>query len=342
MAIAGNVHRVSIDRSKSLAEEPETGHNRWHPAIPPIVRADPGDRVILDTRDALDGQITPQTTSADLSGISLDVVHPLTGPVYVNGAEEGDLLEVRIVDVEPARFGFTAQIPGFGFLRDVFPEPFLVKWDIADGYATSADLPGVRIPGASFAGTIGLSPSRDLLRRIIAREQALLERGGVVLPPSPAGAVPTDPGIAGEALRTIPPRETAGNVDIKQLSAGTKLALPVFETGALFSLGDAHFAQGDGECCGTAIEMGATFHLEFQVHKGVARQRGIRDAQFSREDYVVSPEIQAPRRFYATTACRSRARVRTARRTPPWRHATRCCHRQRGWRSRWARSSAAH
>jgi formamidase len=301
MAIAGNVHRVSIDRSKTLAQEPRTGHNRWHPAIPPIVRADPGDRVILDTRDALDGQITSGTKSADLAGANLDVVHPLTGPVYINGAEPGDLLEVRILEVEPASFGFTAQIPGFGFLRDVFPEPFLVKWDIADGYATSADLPGVRIPGASFPGTIGLAPSADLMRRIQTREQALLERGGVVLPPSAAGAVPTDPSIAGEALRTIPPRETAGNVDIKHLSAGTRLALPVYEPGALFSLGDAHFAQGDGECCGTAIEMCATFHLEFQLRKGVARERNIRDAQFARDDYVVAPEIQAPRRFYATT-----------------------------------------
>jgi formamidase len=301
MAIAGHVHGVSVDWSKTLAEQPETGHNRWHPAIPPIVRADPGDRVILDTRDALDGQITPQTTSADVGGVNLDVVHPLTGPVYVNSAEPGDLLEVRILDVEPASFGWTAQIPGFGFLRDVFPEPFLVKWDIADGFATSADLPGVRIPGASFAGTIGLAPSRELLQRIAAREQTLLGRGGFVLPPSTSGAVPTDSAIAGEALRTIPPRETAGNVDIKQLSKGTRLALPVWEPGALFSLGDAHFAQGDSECCGTAIEMTATFHLEFQVLKGVAAQRNIRDAQFARDDYVVAPEIQAPRRFYATT-----------------------------------------
>jgi formamidase len=301
MTIAGNVHRVSVDRSKTLAQEPQTGHNRWHPGIPPIVRANPGDRVILETRDAVDGQITPQTTSPDLKSANLDVVHPLTGPVYVNGAEPGDLLEVRILEVEPASFGFTAQIPGFGFLRDVFPEPFLVKWDIANGYATSADLPGVRIPGASFAGTIGLAPSMDLMRRIQAREQALLDRGGFVLPPSAAGAVPADPAIAGEALRTIPPRETAGNVDVKQLSAGTRLALPVYEPGALFSLGDAHFAQGDGECCGTAIEMCATFHLEFQVHKGLAAQRNIRDAQFARDDYVVAPEIQAPRRFYATT-----------------------------------------
>jgi formamidase len=301
MAIAGNVHRVSVDLSRQLAQQPNTGHNRWHPAIPPIVYADPGDRVILETRDALDGQVTPDTSASDVGRLNLNVVHPLTGPVFVNGAEPGDLLEVRILDVEPASFGFTIQVPGFGFLRDEFPEPFIVKWRIANGYAESPDLPGVRIPGAPFPGTIGLAPSRELLGRIAEREQFLLERGGFVLPPSAADAVPSDEAIAREALRTIPPRETAGNLDIKQLSRGTRLMLPVWAPGALFSIGDAHFAQGDGECCGTAIEMCATFHLEFQLRKGEAARRNIRDAQFARDEYFLPPEIAAPRRFYATT-----------------------------------------
>ena len=98
-------------------------------------------------------------------------------------------------------------MPGFGFLRDVFPDPFKVNWDIADGWATSADLPGVRIPGSPFMGTIGLTPGHELLAATIAREQDLLERGGFILPPSPASAVPADPGIAARALRTVPPRE---------------------------------------------------------------------------------------------------------------------------------------
>jgi formamidase len=123
----------------------------------------------------------------------------------------------------------------------------------------------------------------------------------VVLTPSAASAVPSDARIANAALRTIPPRETGGNLDVKQLSKGVRLNLPVTASGALFSIGDAHFAQGDGECCGTAIEMGATFHLEFRIHKGVAAQRGIRDVQFARDDYYGPPELVAPRRFYATT-----------------------------------------
>jgi acetamidase/formamidase len=164
---------------------------------------------------------------------------------------------VEIVEVVPDSYGYTVQVPGFGFLRDVFPDPYMVRWTIADGWATSEDLPGVRIPGAPFMGTIGLSPGREALRRITAREQAALERGGFVLPPSPASAVPSDPAIAAEALRTIPPREQAGNVDIKQLAADTRLFIPVDTSGALFSAGDAHFAQGDCETCGTAIEINA-------------------------------------------------------------------------------------
>src|SRR5262249_55967389 len=291
----------SVDGSKSLADQPSIGHNRWHPDITPILHVDPDDRVILETLDALDGQIKPSSTAADVATVNLDVAHALTGPVFINGVEPGDLLEVHIVDVEPQPFGWTIQVPGFGFLRDEFPDPFIVHWDIAHGYATSVDLPGVRIPGASFPGVIGLAPSHELMQRTAAREQRLAERGGVVLPPSTASAVPADERIAREGLRTIPPRETGGNLDVKQLSKGVRLALPVYARGGLFSIGDGHFAQGDGECCGTAIEMGATFHLEFQVQKGVAAQRGITDVQFAREDYFGPPELIAPRRFYATT-----------------------------------------
>jgi formamidase len=295
------VHEIRIDRSKTLLDEPATGHNRWHPDIPPIVRCEPGDEVVLETRDALDGQIGPDATADEVAATNLDVVHPLTGPVYVEGAEPGDLLEVEILDVAPEPFGFTVQVPGFGFLRDEFPDPFIVHWSIADGWADSDDLPGVRIPGSPFMGTIGLSPGHELLATTTAREQSLLDRGGVVLPPSPASAVPDDPRIAADALRTIPPREQAGNVDIKQLGKGTTLYLPVDTPGALFSAGDAHFAQGDGEACGTAIEMSATLRVRFGLLKGEAAVHGIRDARFSRHDYYLPPEYAAPRRFFATT-----------------------------------------
>jgi len=294
-------HEIRIDRSRTLLEEPNTGHNRWHPDIPPVLRCEPGDEVVLETRDAFDGQMGPDVTLETVAAPDLDVVHPLTGPVYVEDAEPGDLLEVEIVNVEPDSYGFTVQVPGFGFLRDAFPDPFKVSWDIADGWATSADLPGVRIPGSPFMGTVGLSPGHQLLAETTAREQALLDRGGFVLPPSPTSAVPSDPRIAAEALRTIPPREQAGNVDIKQLGKGARLLIPVDTPGGLFSAGDGHFAQGDCETCGTAVEMRATLTVRFAVHKGEAASKGIRDLRFTRDDYYLPPEFAAPRRFYATT-----------------------------------------
>jgi formamidase len=132
-----------------------------------------------------------------------------------------------------------------------------------------------------------------------AREDELLRRGGAVMAPLAQGAVPATEPIASEALRTIPPRETGGNFDIKQLTAGTTLLLPVDVPGALFSAGDSHFAQGDGESCGTAVEMGATLTVRFDVRKGVAAQRGIRRPQFERT--VAEPQAALPQRFFATT-----------------------------------------
>ncbi len=292
---------VAIDRAKTLSEEPAKGHNRWHPDIPPVATIEPGQVIGMETRDAIDGQVTPSTTAADLGRINMTVVHPLTGPVFVKGAEPGDLLEVTIVEIEPQPFGFTVQIPGFGFLRDLFPEPHIVRWTIANGFATSPDLPGVRIPGAPFMGVIGLAPSHELLVQINRREADLAGRGGMVLLPEAAGAVPADPVLARTAVRTIAPHETGGNVDIKQLTKGTTLRMPVYVPGALFSVGDAHFAQGDGESCGTAVEMAATCYCSFNLLKGAARTRNIRDVQFYRSDYFTTPEMAAPRRFFATT-----------------------------------------
>lgn len=294
-------HEIRVDHSVPLAGEPGKGHNRWHPDIAPVVHCQPGDEVLMETRDAIDGQFTRDSTVDDVATVDLDLVHPLTGPVHVEGAEPGDLLVVDVVDVVPADFGFTAQIPGFGFLRDVFPEPHLIRWDMAGGWATSEDLPGVRIPAAPFLGTFGVAPSRDLLEQITVREQDLLDRGGMVLPPSAEGAVPADPAIAAEALRTVPPRENAGNVDIRQCGVGARLYIPVWTEGALFSGGDAHYAQGDNESCGTAIEMRATFTFRFDLRKGEAAARGLRRLHFERTDYFVDPQFAAPRRFYATT-----------------------------------------
>jgi len=299
--MAGSTHYVKINKAKTLAEEPHTGHNRWHEDIPPVVTIDPGDTVVLEARDAWDNQFSPDTTDADVGRATTDLVHPLTGPVAVKGAEPGDLLEVRIKEVRCDRWGYTVQVPGFGFLRDVFTEPVIVKWEIENGYATSEQIPGIRVLGAPFMGLMGVAPSTKLRLQYAKREAELLERGGAVKLPEPRGAVPTDPRIAREALRTIPPREIAGNIDVKQLTAGTTLLMPVATAGALFSVGDAHFAQGDGEVCGTAVETAATFTAELHLRKGEATRRGVQGIQFFRDDYFIDPTWQAPKRFYATT-----------------------------------------
>ncbi len=292
---------IELDYSKRCGDEPEKGHNRWHPDIPPAARAEPGEEVVVQTRNAFDGEIAPTSIAEDLRNVNLNVVHPLTGPVYVESAQPGDLLEVTILNIEPASWGFTSIIPGFGFLRDLFLEPYLVHWNISDGYAESADLPGVRVPGAPFMGTIGVAPSRKLRQDILLLEEELRLRGGMALGPEPRDAVPSYEPLASEGLRTIPPREHGGNLDIKQLTAGTRLLLPVFTEGALFSAGDAHFAQGDSECCGTAIEMDYTLHVNFEVRKGEATRRKIGFPIFERDDYFTTPEMAAPKRFLAAT-----------------------------------------
>ncbi len=291
---------IEIDRAKRLREEPHKGHNRWHPDIPPVLEVDPGEEVALETRDASDGQTRPGTTAADLAGMDSKVGHPLTGPVYIKGAQPGDLLEIEYLDISPQPYGFTRFVPGRGFLRDAFIEPYLVHWDISGGWATSSDLPGVRIPDGSFMGTAGLAPSRTQLEEWTRREAELVARGGTANPPDPEDAVPSGGPIADEGLRTIPPRENCGNADVKQLTKGSRLMVPIAVEGALYSVGDGHFAQGDSECCITAIEMGATATVRFHVHNGEARRRNIRFPRFAHPGYFARPEWAAPRNFIAT------------------------------------------
>jgi formamidase len=154
----------------------------------------------------------------------------------------------------------------------------------------------VRIPEASFPGVIGVSPSLAQIDLITRRERATTLRGGLALPPEPRGAVPTSEPIASHGLRTIPPRENGGNLDVKQLTKGTTVYLPVWTEGALFSIGDAHFAQGDGEVCGSAIEMAASFHLRFHLNRRAADQRNIHGVHFQGVDHRANA-----RPYYATT-----------------------------------------
>ena len=290
---------VEIDRSKRLKDEPATGHNRFHPDIPPIVSVDEGEEVVLATRDGVDGQFGPSTGEADMATMEAGAIHPLTGPVFVKGAQPGDVLEVEFLDIVPQPHAFTAIVPGLGFLRDLFTTPFMVHWQIRDGWATSPRLPRVRIPGAPFMGVSAVAPSAAQVRAWAARENELMSRGGMVFPPDATGAVPGRGPAATEGLRTLPPRENGGNFDVKQLTKGSKLLLPVAVEGALFSTGDGHFAQGDGEVCVTAVEMGATAAVRFRVLKGTGAARALRAPRFSHPGYFAPPEWAAPRAFVA-------------------------------------------
>jgi formamidase len=292
--------RIQIDRSKRLYQEPHTGHNRWHPDIPPILEVEPGETVVIETRDASDSQIKPGMSAEDLINMDAKVAHPLTGPVFVKGTEPGDLLEIETVDVTPEPFGWTRMRPGAGFLRDLFPNFCLFHWKLQNGWATSDQIPGVRIPDGSFMGTSGIAPSHEQLKSWNQRETDLAARGGISFLPDPEDAVPAEGPIAQEGLRTGPPRENCGNVDAKQLTRGSHLLIPVNVEGALYSTGDAHFAQGDSECCVTGIEMEATVAVRFKIHKGKAARRNIKWPRFSHPGYFIAPEWAAPRNFIAT------------------------------------------
>jgi acetamidase/formamidase len=210
----------------------ERTHCRWDNSIVPLATVEPGDIVELETKEASDGQITPGSSVDVLAKLDFSVIHPLTGPVAVVGAEPGDMLEVEILDVRPKEWGWTGIVPGFGLLADDFPEPYLKVWELQGDHAYFK--PGIRIPFEPFCGVMGVAPAE-------------------------AGS-----------LDTIPPRLNGGNIDIKQLVKGAKLFLPVLHAGALFSLGDAHAAQGDGEVCGTAIEGPMIVTVRFGLHKRVS------------------------------------------------------------------------
>ena len=171
------MHEIRIDRAKPLADEPHTGHNRYHPDIPPILEVGEGEEVLIETRDSIDGQLGSDATVADMANMNPGRVHPLTGPVYVKGAEPGDALEIEFLDIAPEPHGHTVIIPGLGFLSDVMTEPFLVNWTMKEGWATSEQIPNVRVPGAPFMGITAVAPSAEKLKQWNEREQRLRDKG---------------------------------------------------------------------------------------------------------------------------------------------------------------------
>jgi len=213
-------------------------HHGWNNEFPPLLTVAPGETVEFEIRDASGGQITERSGIEAVSGMDFGLVNPVTGPVAIDGAAPGDALTVTLLSLTPsttagAGWGWTANIPGFGLLADQFPEPALHLWKYRPDLAVPAAFgPGGKVPLRPFTGTIGVAPAEPGLHSI------------------------------------VPPRRVGGNMDIRDVAAGTVLHLPIEVAGALFSVGDTHAAQGDGEVCGTAIESPMTIALKFDLVKG--------------------------------------------------------------------------
>jgi acetamidase/formamidase len=215
-------------------------HHAWDKSISPVLTVAPGETVTFDITDASSGQITPDSTAGVFDDYDSARVNPVTGPVLVDGAEPNDVLVVRLESYAPSGWGWTANIPGFGLLAQDFPDAALLHWHYApDGSTPLLFGDHARIPLAPFAGTIGLAPAA----------------------PGPHSI--------------IPPRRVGGNLDVRDLVAGSILYLPVEVTGALLSIGDTYAAQGDGEVCGTAIEspMQLTATIELVKNQPLAMPR---------------------------------------------------------------------
>lgn len=209
-------------------------HFGWDNSFVPTERVAPGSTIEFQCLDSSGGQLQADSTVADVALLDFAKVNPVTGPIYVEGAEPGDALKVTIEMFKPSGFGWTANIPGFGLLADNFSEPALNIWT----YDTASLEPALfgkhaRVPLKPFAGTIGNAPAEMGLHSV------------------------------------VPPRRVGGNLDIRDLAAGTTLYLPVEVAGALFSVGDTHAAQGDGEVCGTAIESPMDVVLKLDLVKDI-------------------------------------------------------------------------
>jgi acetamidase/formamidase len=204
----------------------------WDRSFEPSHTVRSGQNVVIDTQDASAGQIRPGATDETVRSLDFERVNPVSGPIFVEGAMPGDVLQVDLLEMVPGDFGWTAQIPGFGLLADEFPEPWLQLWTFEGGRA--AFRPGISVPLEPFCGVIGVAPGAPGLHSV------------------------------------VPPRRVGGNMDIRQLGAGATLYLPVEVEGALLGIGDTHGAQGDGEVCGTAIEAAMTVHARVSVRRDLA------------------------------------------------------------------------
>jgi len=204
-------------------------HSVWDRSIPPRLHIQSGDQVAFECVDASGGQVRPGMTTEQYLAIDRTRIHALTGPIWVEGAEPGDVLEIDVLSTRHADWGWSSVIEGLGFLKDRFREPYLFHWQL-EGESTASLAPAV-VPLRPFLGVMGVARAED------------------------------------GKFRTRPPGPFGGNLDVRELCAGSRLYLPVYNPGALFSCGDGHAAQGDGEVCINGIECALDVTLRFKLHK---------------------------------------------------------------------------
>ncbi|KAK5057500.1 hypothetical protein LTR84_011500 [Exophiala bonariae] len=275
---------LKVDLDKPAADQPQL-HNRWHPDVPFCGTIKNGETVKIECLDWTGGQIKNDDSADDVKNVDLTKIHYLSGPFEIETAEPGDVLLVEIQDVQPFQdhpWGFTgifSKENGGGFLDEIYPEPAKAIWDFEGIFCSSRHIPGVRFAGLIHPGILGCAPSPEILAEWNKREAELISTTSlsrvVAQPPQPqnvhAGSADEEvkTKVGKEGARTIPGRpEHGGNCDIKNLSRGSKVYLPVHVKGAKFSVGDLHFSQGDGEIsfCG-AIEIAGVITIKFQVIK---------------------------------------------------------------------------
>jgi acetamidase/formamidase len=211
----------------SLSASPT--HSKWNRALEPRLRVHSGDTVRMECVDSSGSQVHPAMTLPEYLQIDRTRIHALTGPIFIEEAEPGDVLRVDILEVAHKGWGWTSLVTGLGFLKERFTTPFLFLWEL-EGAISESLAPAV-VPLRPFCGVMGVARAED-----------------------------------GEFI-TRPPGIFGGNMDVRELSTGATLYLPVLNKGALFSAGDAHAAQGDGEVCINGIECPADATLRFEVYK---------------------------------------------------------------------------
>lgn len=228
-------------------------HYTWNRDIPSVIEVEPGSDIEIACQNSGGTQVSPQTQADDLLQFDFSKLNPVTGPIFVKGAEPGDVIQVDIREMTIPKWGWSAIIPHFGLLSEEYPMPYMHHWDLTGHAATFRN---VEVPLHPFIGTIGVAPE-----------------------------------AAGD-YSVIAPLNSGGNMDTRQIGQGSTLWLPVFKEGAMLSLGDCHAAQGDGEVCGTAIEISAQVALRIQLIK----QRPLESPAMA-----MTPDSQRTGAYFATT-----------------------------------------